>query len=119
MHRDRSTISVFRNYFRETGYLGFIYGHRSNGLAIDISAAKRDQEPMVQSKSLTRVALTCLLFLLANPFPSNAAPPLKDLTDLGNKAERLEWLQDAGFGMFIHWSHDSQIGSVSNKLPGE
>jgi len=29
-----------------------------------------------------------------------------------NKPERLEWLQDAGFGMFIHWSHDSQIGSV-------
>ncbi len=29
-----------------------------------------------------------------------------------NKPERLEWLQDAGFGMFIHWSVDSQIGSV-------
>lgn len=29
-----------------------------------------------------------------------------------NKPIRLEWLQDAGFGMFIHWSHDSQIGSV-------
>ena len=32
--------------------------------------------------------------------------------ELGNKPEKLEWLQDAGFGMFIHWSHDSQIGSV-------
>jgi alpha-L-fucosidase len=31
---------------------------------------------------------------------------------LDNRPERLEWLQDAGFGMFIHWSHDSQIGSV-------
>lgn len=30
----------------------------------------------------------------------------------GNSPEKLEWLQDAGFGMFIHWSHDSQIGSV-------
>jgi len=30
----------------------------------------------------------------------------------GNKPEREAWLQDAGFGMFIHWSHDSQIGSV-------
>ena len=29
-----------------------------------------------------------------------------------NKPERLEWLQDAGFGMFIHWSMDSQLGSV-------
>jgi len=33
-------------------------------------------------------------------------------TKLNNKPERLEWLQDAGFGMFIHWSLDSQIGSV-------
>jgi alpha-L-fucosidase len=32
--------------------------------------------------------------------------------ELGNKPERLEWLQDAGFGMFIHYSHDSQVGSV-------
>jgi len=31
---------------------------------------------------------------------------------LDNRPERLEWLQDVGFGMFIHWSHDSQIGSV-------
>lgn len=29
-----------------------------------------------------------------------------------NKPERLEWFRDLGFGMFIHWSHDSQIGSV-------
>ena len=29
-----------------------------------------------------------------------------------NKAERLEWFRDLGFGMFIHWSHDSQLGSV-------
>ncbi|MHB8900749.1 MAG: alpha-L-fucosidase [Thermoguttaceae bacterium] len=29
-----------------------------------------------------------------------------------NKPEKLEWLQDAGFGMFIHWSVDSQLGSV-------
>ena len=33
-------------------------------------------------------------------------------TGLNNQPERLEWLQDAGFGMFIHWSHDSQVGSV-------
>lgn len=29
-----------------------------------------------------------------------------------NKPEREEWLQDAGFGMFIHWSFDSQLGIV-------
>ncbi len=31
---------------------------------------------------------------------------------LGNKPEQLAWLQDAGFGMFIHWGVDSQLGSV-------
>lgn len=36
-----------------------------------------------------------------------------------NKPEKLEWLQDAGFGMFIHWSVDSQIGSViSHSMAG-
>jgi alpha-L-fucosidase len=29
-----------------------------------------------------------------------------------NKPERVEWFKSLGFGMFIHWSHDSQLGSV-------
>lgn len=29
-----------------------------------------------------------------------------------NKPEREEWLRDLGFGLFIHWSHDSQLGVV-------
>jgi alpha-L-fucosidase len=29
-----------------------------------------------------------------------------------NKPEREEWLRDLGFGLFIHWSHDSQLGTV-------
>ncbi|TWT82530.1 Alpha-L-fucosidase [Planctomycetes bacterium CA13] len=38
---------------------------------------------------------------------------------LNNRPERLEWLRDNGFGMFIHFSHDSQIGSViSHSLVG-
>lgn len=42
-----------------------------------------------------------------------------DLPGLGNKIERLEWLQDAGFGLFIHFSHDSQVGSViSHSMAG-
>jgi alpha-L-fucosidase len=36
-----------------------------------------------------------------------------------NKAERLEWFRDQGFGLFIHWSVDSQLGVViSHSLPG-
>jgi alpha-L-fucosidase len=37
----------------------------------------------------------------------------------GNRKERLEWFRDLGFGMFVHWSVDSQIGSViSHSLVG-
>lgn len=36
-----------------------------------------------------------------------------------NKAERLEWFRDAGFGMFIHFSFDSQLGVViSHSMAG-
>ncbi len=31
-----------------------------------------------------------------------------------NKPEREEWLRDLGFGMFLHWSLDSQLGVVIN-----
>ena len=37
----------------------------------------------------------------------------------GNQPQRLEWFRDLGFGIFIHWSLDSQIGSViSHSLVG-
>jgi len=37
----------------------------------------------------------------------------------GNKPERLEWFQDAGLGLFVHWSIDAQLGSViSHSLVG-
>ena len=32
-----------------------------------------------------------------------------------NKPGRLEWFRDQGFGLFIHWSVDSQIGSVISR----
>jgi alpha-L-fucosidase len=36
-----------------------------------------------------------------------------------NKPEREEWLRDLGFGLFIHWSLDSQLGIViSHSLAG-
>ena len=36
-----------------------------------------------------------------------------------NKPEREEWLRDLGFGLFIHWAHDSQLGIViSHSLVG-
>ena len=36
-----------------------------------------------------------------------------------NQSDRLEWFRDQGFGLFIHWSVDSQLGTViSHSLAG-
>ena len=36
-----------------------------------------------------------------------------------NRPERLEWFQDQGLGLFIHWSVDSQLGTIiSHSLAG-
>jgi alpha-L-fucosidase len=36
-----------------------------------------------------------------------------------NQPDRLEWFRDQGFGLFIHWSVDSQLGTViSHSLVG-
>src|SRR5690242_15891820 len=38
---------------------------------------------------------------------------------LTNRADRLDWFRDQGFGLFIHWSVDSQLGVViSHSLVG-
>jgi len=62
---------------------------------------------------------TCVLVLL---FVSAATVFAQDhLTPPGslNKPERLEWFRDIGFGLFIHWSVDSQTGVViSHSLVG-
>jgi alpha-L-fucosidase len=42
----------------------------------------------------------------------SSAIAVEPVANSRNQAERLEWFRDLGFGMFIHWSHDSQIGSV-------
>lgn len=43
-----------------------------------------------------------LAWLLLLAFPLSAE----------NDPERLDWFRDLGFGLFIHWSLDSQVGSV-------
>jgi alpha-L-fucosidase len=51
------------------------------------------------------------LFLCANPAFAGSS--------LTNNPERLEWFRDQGFGLFIHWSVDSQLGVViSHSLVG-
>src|SRR5579872_2025944 len=34
------------------------------------------------------------------------------LAQTANRPDRLEWFRDQGFGLFIHWSFDSQLGVV-------
>jgi alpha-L-fucosidase len=41
-----------------------------------------------------------------------AVPVLAQNASNLNRADRLEWFRDQGFGLFIHWSVDSQLGSV-------
>ncbi|MEI6890695.1 MAG: alpha-L-fucosidase [Pontiella sp.] len=43
---------------------------------------------------------------------ANAVGQTGEVGELGNKPERLEWLRDNGFGMFLHWGVDAQLGSV-------
>ncbi len=52
-----------------------------------------------------------LLVLGYSAFAQTTNEKSADFLDL-NKPERLEWLKDAGFGMFIHFSFDSQLGIV-------
>lgn len=62
-----------------------------------------------------------MITMVAYFFPSTAQTTNErgeDFLDL-NKPERLEWLKDAGFGMFIHFSFDSQLGIViSHSMAG-
>src|SRR5215813_9660574 len=56
-----------------------------------------------------------ILVALATLAPAQEKLPPGSL----NKPDRLEWFRDLGFGMFIHWSVDSQTGVViSHSLVG-
>jgi alpha-L-fucosidase len=64
----------------------------------------------------------CLFFLfLTSSLLVSAGAAAADDPEQGslNKHERLEWFRDQGFGLFIHWSVDSQLGVViSHSLVG-
>jgi alpha-L-fucosidase len=50
--------------------------------------------------------IVCAGTLLAQPVPAN-------------RPDRLDWFQDQGFGMFIHWSMDGQLGVIiSHSMAG-
>src|SRR5262245_54453368 len=54
-------------------------------------------------------------------FPAQilAQPALTSRRVNRNRPERVEWFRNAGFGLFIHWSVDVQLGTViSHSLVG-
>ncbi|HBL77916.1 MAG: alpha-L-fucosidase [Bacteroidetes bacterium GWF2_42_66] len=60
--------------------------------------------------SLTKVSILIVVLFFCQPAHSQ---------ETANKAEREQWFMDAGFGMFIHWSFDSQLGAViSHSMAG-
>src|SRR6201994_1162915 len=65
--------------------------------------------------------LRLLAFLLLSVNLLHLRSSAADDPEIGslNKPERLEWFRDQGFGLFIHWSVDSQLGVViSHSLVG-
>jgi alpha-L-fucosidase len=66
---------------------------------------------------MKKIILMFPLFLLFATLHGQENPQ-KDFLNL-NKPERLEWFRDLGFGMFIHFSFDSQLGVViSHSMAG-
>ncbi|MCK5280501.1 MAG: alpha-L-fucosidase, partial [Cyclobacteriaceae bacterium] len=65
-----------------------------------------------------RLILATILLISLYSYAQTTNEHGKNYLDL-NKPERLEWLKDAGFGMFIHFSFDSQLGVViSHSMAG-
>src|SRR5215472_1448787 len=60
--------------------------------------------------------LAIATLLLISPLTAQQRSPQEGSL---NKPDRLEWFRDQGFGLFIHWSVDSQLGTViSHSLAG-
>lgn len=53
-----------------------------------------------------------MLLVLSNFWITPNRSFAQHTTENLNKPERLEWFNDLGYGLFIHWSVDSQIGTV-------
>lgn len=55
--------------------------------------------------------ILCILLSTSNLFAQKEEND-NSFNENRNKPEREEWLRDLGFGLFIHWSLDSQLGTV-------
>lgn len=70
-------------------------------------------------RSLLVAALCGISVLQAGAQGKAIAGENTDFTSSRNKPDRAEWFRDQGFGLFIHWSVDSQLGTtISHSLVG-
>ena len=72
--------------------------------------------PPSMIRSLVVVFVVIVVAVAGGHQTARAATPLVPPASAGmpgskNKPERLEWFRDLGFGLFIHWNVDSQLGS--------
>ena len=68
---------------------------------------------------LTRLITAFLLGIVVAASAAAQVAEVNEQTAAGNKPERVEWFAGLGFGIFVHWSVDSQLGSViSHSLVG-
>src|SRR6202451_287823 len=80
-----------------------------------------DQSPMSGTRFLIRTFRLVALILVAVNLSVLTCSAAADDPEVGslNKQEKLECFRDQGFGLFIHWSVDSQLGVViSHSLVG-
>jgi len=77
---------------------------------------------MVLRCGLRGLLVAGLFGLAVLPAGAQGKPIVGENTDYSsslNKADRVEWFRDQGFGLFIHWSVDSQLGvTISHSLVG-
>jgi alpha-L-fucosidase len=79
---------------------------------------KSDSRPSLSGLGLAVRLLAIMLAACVFVATCSAAVDDPEVGSL-NKQERLEWFRDQGFGLFIHWSVDSQLGVViSHSLVG-
>lgn len=77
-----------------------------------------DMKPNVRYGSLFAVFLAGVLCTCSQPHAIAQLSPNPEVGSL-NKPDRVEWFRDQGFGLFIHWSVDSQLGvGISHSLVG-
>jgi hypothetical protein len=63
------------------------------------------------NKIMRLKVLILLMFCFTTSFAQIAKDALASENNR-NKPELEEWLKDAGFGLMMHWSVDSQLGTV-------